>query len=158
MLLSPFIKNANETITAWLGGGNSIFVDWKPSEKLIIGLNTKITKTKNEIHLEVLNSPYDSVKPIEKTVFDNPYNILSSGDKDKILEFSVKHFSEKDKTMLLLCYGKGTANKRADFIYNTLEYNSTPSEDVMLVKKFIEDEVGRETTLSKVISIWFGFS
>ena len=152
MLLSPFIKNANETITAWLGGGNSIFVDWKPSEKLIIGLNTKITKTKNEIHLEVLNSPYDSVKPIEKTVFDNPYNILSSGDKDKILEFSVKHFSEKDKTMLLLCYGKGTANKRADFIYNTLEYNSTPSEDVMLVKKFIEDEVGRETTLSKVIS------
>ena len=152
MLLSPFIKNANETITEWLGGGNSIFVDWKPSEKLIVGLNTKINRTKNEIHLEVINSPYDSIKPIETTVFDNPYDIKSSGEKDKILEFSVKHFSEKDKTMLFLCYGKGTANKRADFIYNTIEHTTTPSDDLLLVKKFIEDEVGRETTLSKVIS------
>ncbi|MBT2620354.1 DEAD/DEAH box helicase [Chryseobacterium sp. ISL-6] len=151
MLLSPFIKNANETITEWLGGGNSIFVDWKPSEKLIIGLNTKINKTKNEIHLEVLNSPYDSIKPIEKTVFNNPYQIESSGEKDKIFEFSIKHFSESDKTMLILCYGKGTANSRADFIYNRIEKNSL-SDDVKLVKKFIEDEVGSGTTLSKVIS------
>lgn len=52
--------------------------------------------------------------------------------------------------MLILCYGKGTANSRADFIYDKVQkYNS--SDDVKLVKKFIEDEVGRQTTLSKVI-------
>ncbi|NOU61067.1 DEAD/DEAH box helicase [Marinifilum caeruleilacunae] len=150
MLLSPFIKNANEKITDWLGGGNSISVDWKPSEKLILGVNTKKTKRKDEIHIEVLPSPYDSIKPIEKTVIENPHSLVSTGIKNRILEFSIKQFAEPEKTMLVLCYGKGTANSRANFIYDKVE-NYTPNDDVRLVKKFIEDEVGRQTTLSKVI-------
>jgi len=152
MLLSPFIKNADKVITEWLGGGNSIAIDWKPSEKLILGIDTKITpkKTKNEIQIEVLPSPYESVKPIEKTIIENPYSIDSTGDKDKILEFSIKHFSEAEKTLLVLCYGKGSANNRAEFIYNKVD-NYNGNDDVKLVKKFIDDEVGKQTTLSKVI-------
>lgn len=152
MLLSPFIKNADTIITEWLGGGNSIAIDWKPSEKLLLGIDTKITPklTKNEIHLEVLPSPYESIKPIGKTIIENPYIIESTGAKDKILEFSIKHFSEKEKTFLVLCYGKGTANTRAKFIYDKVNQFSA-NDDVNLVKKFIEDEVGRPTTLSKVI-------
>jgi len=120
MLLSPFIQNADKIITEWLGGGNSIAINWKPSEKLILGIDTKITpkKTKNEIHIEVLPSPYESIQPIGKTIIQNPYSIESSGDKDKILEFSIKHFSEEGKALLVLCYGKGTANSRAEFIYD----------------------------------------
>lgn len=152
MLLSPFIKNADMLITEWLGGGNSIAIDWKPSEKLLFGIDTKITPTltKNEIHLEVLNSPYESIKPIGKTIIENPYILESTGAKDKILEFSIKHFSEEEKTFLLLCWGKTTANTRAKFIYDKVN-QYTPNDDVKLVKKFIEDEVGRHTTLSKVI-------
>jgi len=152
MLLSPFIKNADTIITEWLGGGNSIKVDWKPSEKLMLGINTHITpkRTKNEIHLEVLPSPYESIKPIGKTIIENAYEIESTGDKDKILEFSIKHFSENEKTLLVLCYGKGTANTRAKFIYDKVNHYDA-NDDVKLVKKFIEDEVGRQTTLSKVI-------
>jgi len=152
MLLSPFIKNADTIITDWLGGGNSIKVDWKPSEKLMLGISTHITpkRTKNEIHLEVLQSPYNSIKPIGKTVIENPYEIESTGLKDKILEFSIKHFSEEGKTLLLLCWGKRTTNTRAKFIYDKVN-EVTPNDDVKLVKKFIEDEIGRQTTLSKVI-------
>ena len=152
MLLSPFIKNADTVITEWLGGGNSIAIDWKPSEKLLLGIDTKITPslTKNEIHLEVLHSPYESIKPIGKTIIENPYILESTGAKDKILEFSIKHFSENEKTLLVLCYGKGTANTRAKFIYDKVnQFNA--NDDVKLVKKFIEDEVGRQTTLSRVI-------
>jgi len=152
MLLSPFIKNADKIITEWLGGGNSINVDWKPSEKLILGINTKITpkRTKNEIHIEVLDSPYETFKPIESTVIDNPYIIESSGEKDKILEFSIKHFAEKDKTMLVLCQGKGSTNNRAEFLYNYSEQYPI-HDDVKLIQKFIDDEVGQKTTLSKVL-------
>ncbi len=152
MLLSPFIKNADTIITEWLGGGNSIAIDWKPSEKLMLGINTHITpkRTKNEIHIEVLPSPYESNQPIGKTIIKNPYGLESTGSKDKILEFSIKHFSEEEKTILLLCWGKTTANNRAKFIYNKVNLY-TPNDDVKLVKKFIEDEVGRQTTLSKVI-------
>ncbi len=152
MLLSPFIKNADTVITEWLGGGNSIAIDWKPSEKLLLGIDTKITPslTKNEIHLEVLHSPYESIKPIGKTIIENPYILESTGAKDKILEFSIKHFSENEKTLLVLCYGKRTANNRAKFIYDKVnQFNA--NDDVKLVKKFIEDEVGKQTTLSRVI-------
>jgi hypothetical protein len=152
MLLSPFIKNADAVITEWLGGGNSIAIDWKPSEKLMLGINTHITpkRTKNEIHIEVLPSPYESNQSIGKTIIKNPYELESTGSKDKILEFSIKHFSEEEKTILLLCWGKTTANNRAKFIYDKVNLY-TPNDDVKLVKKFIEDEVGRQTTLSKVI-------
>lgn len=150
MLLSPFIKNADTIITEWLGGGNSIKVDWKPSEKLILGINTSISKTKNEIYIEGLSSPYESFQPIGKSIFKNPYSLESTGVKDKILEFSIKHFSEDKKTLMVLCYGKKTANARAKFIYEKVN-NYIPNDDVKLVKKFIEDEVGRQTTLSKVI-------
>lgn len=152
MLLSPFIKNADTIITEWLGGGNSIKVDWKPSEKLMLGINTHITpkRTKNEIHLEILPSPYESIKPIGKTIIKNPYDIVSTGDKAQILEFSVKHFAEKEKAFLVLCNGRGPANDKARFISNIVDQFET-HEDVKLVKKFIEDEVGRKTLLSSVI-------
>ncbi len=150
MLLSPFIKNAGNILAEWLGGGNSIAVDWKPSEKLILGIDTKISKRKNEIDIEVLPSPYESIAPIEKTTFQNPFTIESTGEKEQILEYSVKQFSEDKKTFLVLCYGKSTTNSRAEFIYDKVN-NYAPNDDVKLVKKFIEDEVGRATTLSKVI-------
>lgn len=152
MLLSPFIKNADTIITEWLGGGNSIAIDWKPSEKLLLGINTKITPklTKNEIHLEVLPSPYESIKPIGKTIIPNPYEIISTGEKGQILEFSVKHFAEKNKAFLVLCNGKGPANNKASFISNFVD-DYEIHDDVKLIKKFIEDEVGRQTLLSRVI-------
>lgn len=152
MLLSPFIRGADETITEWLGGGNSIAIDWKPSEKLILGISTEISRKgrNNKIAIEVLPSPYGSVQPIGQTIVPNPYTIESTGQKDKILEFSIKHFSEEGKAMLILCYGKNTANNRAEFIYNKIN-NHSSNDNVKLVKKYIEDEVGRQTTLSKVL-------
>jgi len=150
MLLSPFIKNAGMVMKEWLGGGNSVEVDWKPSEKLILGIDSKKTKRINDIYIEVLSSPYESIKPIERQTFQNPHQLESTGKKDPILEFSIKHFSEEEKTFLVLCHGKKTANNRAEFIYNKIG-NYTPHDDVKLVKKFIDDEVGRSTTLSKVI-------
>lgn len=152
MLLSPFIKGADTTITEWLGGGNAIAIDWKPAEKLILGLNTRITpkRTKNEIHLEVLPTPYDSIKPIGETIINNNYEIESTKDKDKILEYSIKHFADENKAMLILCRGKGMSNKRANFIYNKIK-TSKSNDEINLVRKFIDDEVGRQTTLSKVL-------
>lgn len=135
--------------TGW-GGGNSIAIDWKPSEKLILGIDAKISKTKNEVSIEVLQSPYESIAPIEKSTFQNSQSIKSTGRKDKILEYSIKQFSEDKKTFLVLCYGKTTSNTRAEFIYDKIG-DYTPNDDVKLVKKFIEDEVGRATTLSTVI-------
>ena len=150
LVLSPFIKDTGSIIAEWLGGGNSISVNWKPSEKLILGINNKKTKKINKVYLEVLPSPYESTQPIEKQEFLNPYQLESNGKKEQILEFSIKHFSEDNKTILILCGGKKLCNNRAEFIYNKID-NYKANDDVQLVRKFIEDEIGRATMLSKVI-------
>ncbi|MCD4746457.1 MAG: DEAD/DEAH box helicase [Bacteroidales bacterium] len=150
MLLSPFIKDAGRTITEWLGGGNSIEIDWKPAEKLFIGIDVHKTKKNNEIKYEILNSPYSTFSISQKGAFPNPIEISSKGKKNPILEFSINHFVKKDKAQLVLCWGKKMADKRADFIYNHIP-DKQVSDEVNLVRKFIDDEIGRETTLTKVL-------
>lgn len=150
MLLSPFIRNAGNTLTDWLGGGNSISVDWKPAEKLLLGIKCHKNTRINDIHYSVLASPYSSAKPIENVVFTNPYTLESRTPKDQILEYTTKHFTEEEKTILVLCQGQQSTNKRADFIYNKVS-NFKVNDDIALVRKYIDDEVGRTTLLSKVL-------
>jgi len=150
MLLSPFIKNAGDTLAEWLGGGNSIKVDWKPATKLLMGIDYHKTKKIDEIKFEVLNSPYSEYSVSLEGAFSNPVKILSTTPKDQILEFSINHFAEEDKTQLILCRGRGTVDKRADFIYEHIP-DKQVSEEVNLVRRFIDEEIGRETILTKVL-------
>jgi hypothetical protein len=150
MLLSPFIKNAGNTLSEWLGGGNSISIDWKPAEKILIGIDYYRTQKNNEIKYEILNSPHSEYSISQTGTFPNPVNISSAGKKSQILEFTINHFAPKDKTQLILCWGKNSANNRAEFIYEHIP-NKEVSEDVNLVRKFIDDEIGIETTLTKVL-------
>jgi len=150
MLLSPFIHQAGDVLTDWLGGGNSIKVDWKPAEKLIAGIKCHITNRINDVHYDVLASPYSSAQPIENIILPNPYILESTTGKDRILEFAAKQFAEEGKSMLVLCKGKGTAGKRAEFISKFIEKVSTDDE-VQLVRKYIDDEVGSQTRLSRLL-------
>lgn len=151
MLLSPFIKNAGQILTEWLGGGNSIVADWKPSVKLIFGLDIKKTTRKNDCTIEILSTPYDTVMSIGEKTIPNPSIITSPKGKKQILETAIKHFAEPGKTFLTLCNGKNMANTRANFIYEIID-DCCIDDDVKLVQKYIEDEVGSPTTLSKVLS------
>jgi hypothetical protein len=151
MLLSPFIKNADNTLTEWLGGGNSINIDWKPAEKLIVGIKCHKTTRLNDVFYSVLASPYTSVSPIEEVKFSNPYLLESTTEKDQILEYTSKHFAEQGKTIMVLCRGKQMTNNRAEFIYDKVE-NYVAHDEVNLVRKYIDDEIGRSNSLlSKVL-------
>lgn len=152
MLLSPFLHGKKDIMAEWLGGGNTIQIDWKPAEKILVGLRSHKTKTVDEIKYELLPSAYNTPLNREtKGVFSNPHELQSKSEKDRILEFSVKHFAETGKTQLVLCYGKGTANNRAEFIYNLVD-SFEKTEEIELVKKYIDDEIGKETTLTKYLS------
>ena len=150
MLLSPFLKDVDNVMAEWLGGGNSIVVNWKPSEKLVFGLDVK--KERNECVVEILPTPYTPAMPVGKHKFPNPIEINSSSThKMLILETAVKQFAEQDKTFLILCRGKKTANNNANYIFNSID-NTPIHDDVKLVQKYIDEEVGMQTTLSKVLS------
>ncbi len=150
MLLSPFIKDAGDTLSEWLGGGNSISIDWKPADKLLIGIQHHKTKKIDEIKYEILDSPYSEYSVAQKGSFENPLTLKSSKKKQKLLEFSVNHFGQDGKTQLVLCWGKKSADSRAEFIYDHIS-NTKNNDEIDLVRKFIYDETGRQTTLSKVL-------
>lgn len=150
MLLSPFIKNAGDTLVEWLGGGVPIKVDWKPAEKLILGVGMKSKKKVKYFTYETMQTPYSPWTASYSGSFQDNTEINSKSPKDQILEYSVKKLTTQDKTQLVLCWGKTTANKRAQFIYEKID-NSTIHPDVSLVIKFIEDEVGRSTILTEVL-------
>jgi hypothetical protein len=150
MLLSPFIGSSAEKIKEWLGGGNSIAIDWRPSEKIVLGLDVGTRKNQDLIKFYILPSPYSTHLIESNFEILSSFELKSRSKKDKLFEFSAKHFSKDNKCVLFLCEGKGTVDRRANFLYDSLESESS-SDEINLVRKFISDEIGRDTVLSKVL-------
>ncbi len=152
MFLSPFLKNSGELLANWIGGNKikvPIQIDWKPAEKLLIGIKQK-NKFK-QISFTHLPSVFDpEVIERELPIMNNPYD-LTGTDKQNLMEFSAKHFTQDNKSILFLCKGAGTTDTQAQYIASKLTENNV-SESISLVKKYIEDEVGRPTILSDVLS------
>lgn len=152
MLLSPFLKGSADIIANWLGGNKStvpIKINWTPAEKLLLGIKQK--KNFKKFTQTLLPSAYSSVK-IEQPVgeIDLDYD-LEGSEKQKYLHFTAKRYGIKGKSVLYLCRGPGTVDNLALFLYNTLpDIPHNPLID--LVRKFIIDEVGKETVLTKVLS------
>jgi len=148
MLLSPFLPGNPEALKDWLGGGNMIKVDWKPSEKVVIG----ISKVKKTMELSTIPSPFlsDNLRETKTSIPIN-FDLFTNGRKQQILEFTTRHFAEFGKTMLILCQGRGSANKTAQEIGNWVQDLDNMPSDVLLVKKYIEEEIGCETIYSSLL-------
>ena len=149
MLLSPFLPGDKTSIQEWLGGGNTIEVHWKPSEKVVFGIN--VTKKKANTHM--IPSPYaapyeqeyESECPIDVT-------LQTSSTKGRILEYTCKRFAEPDKTQLILCQGRSSANKTAKDIFSWIDAPNQLGEDIQLVQKYLEEEIGSTTLFSQLLS------
>lgn len=150
MLLSPFLPGDRSSLQEWLGGGNMIEIDWKPSEKVIMGIRNR---GKSKVELSLVPSPYTSPSIIDNTaIIPQSYEIVSTGNKEKLLEFSCKHFAEQGKTMLVLCQGRNSANSVAKQIGRWCPQIERPDSDIELVRKYLIEEIGCETLYSDVLS------
>lgn len=151
MLLSPFIGKTAEVVKDWLGGGHSIKIDWKPSEKIIVGIDTGTLKGKETFKFTLLPSAYNPNLKEEKFVVENQLELGSSGKKNRLLEFSSKYFAQDQKAILILCAGKKSADTRAEFLFDNID-TGTADDEVELIRKYVIDEIGRETVLTNVLS------
>ena len=149
MLLSPFLPGDKTSIQEWLGGGNTIEVQWKPSEKVVFGL--KVTEKK--VKTQMVPSPYAAPYQQEYTS-EEPIDVAlqTTSDKERILEYSCKHFAEPSKTQLILCQGRTSANNTAKDIYNWLDNTDHLASDILLVQKYLEEEMGCSTLFSQLLS------
>lgn len=148
MLLSPFLPGNKTSIQDWLGGGNTIEVDWKPSEKIVVGINV----TQKKVKIEFVPSPYVAQYKqgysIEK---NNDEELLSSG-KSRILEYTCKHYTEIGKTQLVLCQGRTSTNKVARKIFDWVDAPNNLSGDIQLVQKYMTEEIGCPSLFSQLLS------
>lgn len=148
MLLSPFLPGNKASIQDWLGGGNTIEVDWKPSEKIIVGINVTQKKSKTELIPSPYAAPYK-----QNYISERPIDIsLNTSGKKRILEYTCKHFAEEGKTQLVLCQGRSTANATAKYIFNWVDTPNSLSEDILLVQKYLTEEIGCPTLFSDLLS------
>lgn len=152
MLLSPFLDNSAETLANWIGGNkfkNTIKVNWRPAEKLLIGIKQKQNFKKFEY--TSLPSAYSSTsEEINLGIVDSIDDVIGT-DTEKYIAHTAKKFGREKKSILYLCNGPGWVDKRATFLAGTLPLKSD-SENISLVKKYIDDEIGRNTILSTVLS------
>lgn len=151
MFLSPFLKDSASTIADWMGGNKiktPIRINWKPAEKLLIGIKQKGNFKKFEQTL--LPSAYSLLSDENKLEDVELDFVLTGQPKEKYIEFTAKRYGAANKSILYLCQGSGMVDKRAEFLYNTLPETEV-SDSIELVRKFIIDEVGKETILTKVL-------
>lgn len=148
MLLSPFLPGDKSSLQDWLGGGNTIEVNWKPSEKIVLGIDV----TKKKVKTELIPSPY--VASYKQQSIEEPIDVTlsSTGTKNRILEYSCKHFSETGKTQLVLCQGRTSANETAKKIFDWTDTPNSISEDVQLVQKYMTEEIGCSSLFSQLLS------
>lgn len=151
MFLSPFLKDSSKTIADWMGGNKiktPIRINWKPAEKLLIGIKQK--RGFKEFYQTLLPSAY-SLIPNEFKLADVVLDYIPVGkSREKYIEFTAKRYGSEKKSILYLCQGSGMVDQRASYLYERLE-DGPPSELIELVRKFIIDEVGQETILTKVL-------
>ena len=149
MLLSPFLPGDKTSIQEWLGGGNTIEVQWKPSEKVVFGL--KVTEKK--VKTQMVPSPYAAQYHQEYTS-EEPIDIplQTTAEKERILEYTCKRFAEKGKTQLILCQGRPSANNTAKDIYNWIDAPNALDCDIQLIQKYLEEEMGCVTLFSQLLS------
>lgn len=148
MLLSPFLPDGGEAIKEWLGGGNAIKIDWRPSEKLVFGLRLTAQKAKYTI----LPTPFSSLIGREHEYQTEKQVHCNSTRKEGILEYAVKKFGEEGRTQLILCKGRGTANTQAKKISDWIDNPISDSEDLALVKKYMDEEIGCPTLYTQLLS------
>lgn len=148
MLLSPFLPDGGNTMKEWLGGGNAIQIDWKPSDKIVFGLHVTNTKVK----YTVLPTPF-TTKISEDQCFEvrNQRGINSTG-KDAILEFATKQFGLAGRTQLVVCKGRGTANSQAEKIASWIDAPDNSSDDLSLVQRYMDEEIGCPTLYTRLLS------
>ena len=149
MLLSPFLPGDKTSIQEWLGGGNTVEVQWKPSEKVVFGLEV----TDKKVKTQMVPSPYAAPYQQEYTSED-PIDVAlqTTSKKERILEYTCKHFAEPGKTQLILCQGRPSANNTAKDIYNWVDTPNRLDSDIQLVQKYFEEEMGCPTLFSQLLS------
>jgi replicative superfamily II helicase len=149
LLLSPFLPKGDE-LTQWLGDDRAlppIVVRWEPSNKVVAAARNDGRGRAKRLVLETLPSTDNiGVAPGRIVVLGPP---ASAESKTAVSQAAVAAMRERG-SVLVLCKGRGTAEKRAGEIAEASEERST-IPDVDAVCRYLQAEAGEELPLVQYI-------
>lgn len=159
VLLTPDIPNAH-SIAEWLGGDRSKCINiqydwWQPNERVVGALRAEGKGKNFEIYLETLNTIKGTFKISEKIpLLKNNSNFkkteISSSDVKLASYVAYKTLSEKSHIIVLA--GKvNETYKIAEKIYENIDKPKDIDNDVLLLKKYVQAELGEDFPLAKYL-------
>lgn len=149
LLLSPFIPNAAELVE-WLGESRKqapILVDWRPANRIVGYVLNRGKRKDKRLYLETANAA-DNVDV-------GPGHVVTLGmpsPKDTVTSLSLTAAQKfaKRGTVLVLCWGKVTANTRAVQAAALMpDRSSDPFTDSVCA--YIDSEVGGPSSLTSCL-------
>ena len=158
LLLTPFIPNSRD-IAMWLDSQNSksisMELDWKPNDR-VVGLYYAKGRGKE------ISTFFQPLVTSEKTIVLDDEIQIGKTNNFSLTAGKVKHSKYKLTSLLATQFGPSqnflvlahtieSAWKTADLIYENLPDESGIHQNVSLVKKFIESELGVDFPLAKYL-------
>ena len=162
LLLTPFIPNSDD-IARWLDPQNprsiSLEFAWKPNER-VVGLYYAEGNQQNITTLfEPLTTSEKTISvekkiTIGQTTFSHPISTV----KDKKYALTALLATQLDPSKNILVLGRSPAEtwKIAQLIHDNIGDRFVPNDKVLLVKKFVESELGSDFPLAAYLEKGIG--
>ena len=163
LLLTPDIPNAKQ-IAEWLGGdrGKEINIQfdwWQPNERVIGGIKVGGRGKNFQVYLETLNTAKGTYKISEKILLISSNKIENlnenksqiSNSKLKLASFVGRNILDINNPIIILAAGIDETYTVADYLYENCNQDFEDDEDIKLLKKFIQTEVGEDFPLVKYL-------
>lgn len=158
LLMTPDIRNSME-IASWLAPerGDVINVEldwWQPNERVIGAIEVKGEKRTYDFYLNTLHTDkatYEIGEAIPLAHFEHGDHTKSvlSGSKTKIASTLASEFLSLDAPTIVLAYSSKETYRIAEHLFEKSSDNFPVDEDVDLLIKLVESEMGAEFPLAR---------
>jgi len=163
LLLTPDIPNAKQ-IAEWLGGerGKEINIEfdwWQPNERVVGALQIDGRGKEFDIYLQTLNTIKGTYQISEKIPLISSGNIENlkenksqlSASKLKLVKFVSRNILDIKNPIIILADRIKDTYTIADYLFENCHQDFEVNEDIQLLKKFIQTEVGEDFPLIKYL-------
>lgn len=156
LLLTPDIPNARQ-IAEWLGGerGKTINIQfdwWQPNERVVGALGTQGRGKNFDVYIQTLNTAKGTYQigeniPLIK-VEDSEINLsLIKQSKVKLASFVGSEILDVNSPIIILAAGIDETYTIADYLTQKCSVNFELDDDIELLKKFVQTELGDDFPL-----------
>ncbi|MGC8771803.1 MAG: DEAD/DEAH box helicase, partial [Brevinematia bacterium] len=158
LLLTPDIPNANQ-IAEWLGGerGKNINIQfdwWQPNERVVGAIQADGRGKNFDVYIETLSTVKGTYQIAEKIpLIENSGRNKSevTNSKVKFASFVAKKILDIKAPIIVLAAGIDETYTIADYLYQKCTQDFEPDNDVELLKKFVQTELGDDFPLIKYL-------